>query len=692
MPLSDNERLGCYAMLRSLWNTGSDYLEPFERMLVSILNQHTGTNITIDIACKEFMDTWRISVPRMPMIHLFSRLNNRGIVQKRRNDQRYIIHKDRIEANDAVNTKDMLLMTDRFESIVNECCSFCLNQTPSIPATTDQIRRELTSFLAQQSIDLVLQNNIHNHEAFDASQSFYRVGLYIKHLNANDPGKLRFLNSIAVGHILCKCLFLDGKNVNTLSDLTIYLDADIKFILLGIDPLERTDDYRKLISELHNLGATLKVFQHNIDEVNIGLDSAITWINSPDYNPALASKTARFFVEKNVNIAQIEIIQSSLISTLSTEYYISVESASYDADLNPFNQNEETIQQIIREKYIESANGHTYDADDRSIRRDAMSVNQIYRRRCGASSPNLQECKYVLVTTNVSLAKAIKIFEKKEHFSENCIAACITDALVGTLVWLSQPTKIEEESYAKLNALARASFMLSETEIVEFSKQIDEARKRGVISDKECYFLRTAQVSREMLKKLSNGIPTKIDETTPEDVLKMVFAENEAKTRAGIEAEYKAIIDTQKQLSAAEIQEQKNARIDELRELKNEKTIRLQELNRKNTKCRSIIVLIRCIIAAVVIALLAFPIIQFYKKEWFLGAIGCIPVFAGVVFIIIRIVIDKKLDFGIIIDKLLSVFLKSKNKELLFYKKEIEKIEKELSGIDEKIMHLEENR
>lgn len=688
MSLSNSERLGCYAMLRSLWSTGSDYLSSFERMLVSVLKQHVGVNITIDAARKEYLETWKIDVPRMPMIHLFSRLSNRGIVRKRRNDQRYIIIRDNISEKDAVSASDVSQMTDRFESIVNECCSYCLNHVPSIQATPDQIRRELTSFLAQQGTDLVLHINNHIIDAFDTNQSFYRVGLYIKHLNANDPGKLRFLNDIAVGHILCKCLFLDGESVNTLSDLTIYLDTDIIFILLGIDLLERTEDYQRLVSELHGLGATLKVFQHSIDEVNIGLDSAIAWINSPDYDPALASKAARFFIENNTSVAQIEMIQSSLISTLSSRFDISVETASYDTALTPFNQNENTIQEIIRKNYIESSTGRTYDADDRSITRDAISVNQVYRRRCGASSPNLSECKYVMVTTNVTLAKAIKDFEKNEHFSENCIAACITDALIGTLVWLSQPTRIEDESYSRLNALARASFMPSENEIAEFSRQINDAHKRGAISDKECYLLRTAQVSREMLKRLSNGIPTKINETTPEEVLKMILAENEAKTRKGLEAKYNEMINTQKMQSVEAIQAQKNARAKELKDLKQEKKIRLQELYRQKATCQKSIKTIRWIIAIAVTGLFAFAIIKFCSKEWFWGVIGSLPMFGSFVFVVIRIIIDKKFDLNLIIQKLLSVFLKSKENKVLAVNNDIWCLEEELGVIDNKLSQL----
>ncbi len=688
MPLSENERLGCYAMLRSLWNTGSDYLAPFERMLVTVLRQHAGNNISIETATKELYSIWRIDVPRMPMLHLFSRLSNKKIVEKRHNDKRYIIHKENIRSSDAVNEKDVSAMADRFESIVNECCSFCLNQTPSIPATIDQIRQELTAFLSQQSIDLAIHANSIS-GGLSASSSFYRVGLYINHLNTNDRGKLKFLNEIAVGHILCKCLSLDGVQVQSLNDVTIYLDADIIFILLGIDTLERTDDYRRLITDLRNLGASLRVFQHNIEEVNLGLDSAIAWINSPDYDPVLASKAARYFTEKNASIAEIEFVQSTLIQTLESQFGISIETASYDASYNAFNHDEKELQRIINKKYIETANGHPHDADSRSIQRDATSVNQIYRNRCGASSPNLSECKCVLITTNVTFAKAIKDYEKAAGMSENSIAACISDALVGTLVWLYQPTRIEEESYARLNALARASFIPSEAEIAEFTKQVEEAHKRGSISDAECYFLRTAQVSREMLKKISAGMASKITENTPEDILKMILAEGKAKAREEIAEEYAEKLETQSALDNAEIKKHKIARLDELRELRREKAERMQDFEGQISKYKKSLKRTRILFAAFIAIVSIFAIVMFCKKEWFWGVVGGIPVIGTLGYIVASLIADKKLDLHYSFEKMLSTLQKKKTAQLTLCNDQVTDLNSVIAEIDKKIEQLE---
>jgi len=690
MPLTSNERLGCYAMLRSLWNTGSDYLAPFERMVVSVLRKHKGSNITIDVASKELFEIWKIDIPRMPMMHLFSRLSAKGIVTKRHNDKHFVIHKECIRDNDAINENDVNQMADRYEEIVNECRSFCLSQKPSIPSTNNQIRNELAGFLSQQATNLAISTNNRGPAANEAGQSFYRVGLYINHLSASDPGKLRFLNDIAVGHVLCKCLALDGERIQSLSDLTIFLDADIVFILLGIDFLERTDDYKRLVNELRDLGATLKVFQHNIDEINIALDNAIEWVNSPNYDPILASKATRFFVEKNMSVSEIELIQSTFTRTLELDYGITIEPANYDANYNNFNHNEGEIQKVIRNKYDEILSDHVSDADSRSIQRDAISVNQIYRRRCGINNPNLAECKYVLITTNVSFAKAIKDYEKTIGLSENCIAACITDALVGTLVWLSQPTRIEEESYARLNALARASFIPSEAEIAEFSKQIGEAYKRGEISESECYFLRTAQVSREMLKKVSIGTPTKINETTPEEILKLVFAKGEEKVRKEITAEYDEKLTAQKKISDIELQKQIDARIKGLRELKQEKETRLFELKVKKKKCEKVLLRERILFAVIIVALLVFACNKLSKKEWFWGGVSILPVVAAVVFVIINIITQKQFNLEFIIQKALLLFLKKKTEELAMLDTMIGNINESIENINIQIEQLEQ--
>lgn len=689
MPLSDNERLGCYAMLRSFWNTKSDYLAPFERMLVSVLNKHKGNHITIEEAIKEIMVIWKVDVPRMPMNHLFSRLATKNILTKKHNDRRYLINKDSIKSNDAVSESEVSSLANRFERIVIDCQRFCLSQSPSLPATPDQIKTELISFLSQQSISLAINANHQSYIVSNSGHSFYRIGLFIDYLRENDSGTLHFLNDIAIGHILCKCLLLDGSPVESLSELTIYLDADIIFILLGIDSLGRTDDYKRLFKDVRDLGASLKVFQHNIDEVNIGLDSAITWINSPDYDPSLASKAARFFVDNNGSVSDIEFIKSTLILTLRTEFGITVETASYDADKNPFNHDEKKIEETIIDKYIVSANGAPIEVDLRSIQKDAISINQVYRNRGGIKRSNISECKCVLVTTNVTLARAVKDYEKQEGYSENCISACITDALMGTLVWLSKPTRIEEESYARLNALARASFLPSEAEISEFSKQVGEAHKRGVITDEECYFLRTSHVSNEMLKRISAGTPSKINETTPEEVLKMILEKGKALAKAEATAEYNEKLNEQKSLSSEAIRVQKSARLNELKELQHEKEERMKHFVALKEKTTSTLKIWRCVFAISIIVPSVFSLVMFCRHDLFWGIIGGIPVIIAIILFAISIVAKKELNLFVVTELALSKLQKKYVNNLKLCDNEIDRLKNDINDIKSRIAYIE---
>ena len=531
--LTCNDQLGCYAMLKSLWIDGNDYISPFERMLVTLLQKRTITVIrSVDSLCAAFYDMWKIELPHMPMLHILGRLQTRGIIERPKHSSTYSVNFGKITVSDTIDEAKLSQLEDKFESIVNECLTFALTNFPQITSTQDQIRGELISFLSQQASDLAI-NGIKSTSVGKTSKNTYRVGKYIEHLQNNDKGKLQFLNDIAVGHILSRCIEIDKTSSGSLHGLTVYLDTGFIYSLLGIDLIDRRSVYENLVANLHQMGAVLKVFQHNIDEINYGLETA------------LASKTSLYFRDTGASISDIVEIQTTYIATLKIRYHIDVDGGAYLPSQDAYNHDEKAIEEAIIKEYSASHEGIRPINSD-NIALDAKSANKILRYREGISSPNLAECNYVFVTTNVSFAKSIKSYERTMRFADNCIAACITDSLIGTIVWLNQPARILEDSYARLVALAHAAFIPSEKTLSEFSKQLTAAKLKGTITPELCYHMRTAPTVRNILMDICAGNPSNVVESTPEEILKQIHDEGLEEGRTQTEVEYQSLLQNTK--------------------------------------------------------------------------------------------------------------------------------------------------
>ncbi len=142
---------------------------------------------------------------------------------------------------------------------------------------------------------------------------------------------------------------------------------------------------------------------------------------------------------------------------------------------------------------------------DFTIQRDIKSISAVNKLR-GRKKPNiLKEAGYILITTNSSLAYANKCFEIEEYGKNFFIPVCLTDIFIGTLIWLEQPSRVEELNKKKIIADCFAALKPNRILLKKFLDEVETLRKNQEITEDDYYLLRSSSLVRESLTEKTMG-------------------------------------------------------------------------------------------------------------------------------------------------------------------------------------------
>lgn len=162
----------------------------------------------------------------------------------------------------------------------------------------------------------------------------------------------------------------DYKNCSA----NVFLDTGFIFALLGIGSKDRSENFKKLFSDMIHLGMKPAIFQHTYSEIAGIIDTARNWIGNNKYNPALASETAYFFVTNGWSYQGATELLGDLKRTLTEDYRIKIDTTPYPRMEDIHTKYEADIKQIIIDEYC--SNNANFSAKDKeyTIDQDARSL------------------------------------------------------------------------------------------------------------------------------------------------------------------------------------------------------------------------------------------------------------------------------------------------------------------------------
>lgn len=372
-------------------------------------------------------------------------------------------------------------------------------------------------------------------------------------LNArqNDATQFAALVGIAAGHILANTIsFPKIENYKgKLRDLRVYLDAPLIFQALGLATTEEELAAKDLLRLLNDQQVTTLVFQHTLEEVNGILENAMRWLdNLAAYDPSRASRALRFFVERGAKPSDVEEIIAKLavlLKSLKVEVAPTPgpqEHARYQIDENDF-------EKLMARNY----RGTVHPA---TVLLDIKSIASIYRLRRDDLPRSIAQTKYILCTTNQTLAVTAREYEERWTQNNFFVPACITDVFLGTLIWLQSPSTAESLNSARLIADCQIAMEPSSQLLAKYAGAVESLRVRGKITADDYLLLRTSRVARQLLERKTLSDPDNFSIKTAEDILleiKAVIRYEEQSRANAVIAEVKADLFRVQAVSEAEV-------------------------------------------------------------------------------------------------------------------------------------------
>lgn len=499
-----------------------------------------------------------------------------------------------------------------WRELKREFDNYCRGRVPQV---SEQVSEQVFENLIFQLIDSFGVKSIIDNEWIveEADNSIsYHWHRFIKDLPCYNSELFNFVAYLSASKAYKEALFFSGDQDAQYDGLNVYLDSPMIFAVLGMDSIERTEAYKKLLADILSKGCNVFVLDNCFEEVSGIVDRASGWATSSAYDISKANKVAKYFHDSEMPHNDIIEYCQNLEDKLN-ELGITVKRTNYDGLSNSFQEDETTLFEMVKKKYLEHQMNLSQEKIE-SINCDIKSIVMVYRERKGRTATRIQTCADIMLTTNGALANVCKQYEASKSIQSGHIPACISADLFGAILWLNSPIASFEYQKKKILADCYSALQPSKQLLSEYVNSLESAFKNGEIDEKKYLFLRSHSVVVDSLMDITKGDYACFDDHTYVEV----YEEIEARARKEYFDEKSSHKDTIARLVKSEEEkketiEQLNSLSREFEEFKEKQRIKEEEYYEKKCKIWSDI----CTLVVVALPyVVIFTWTEFYKAKY----------------------------------------------------------------------------
>ncbi len=493
--INTEKLLNSYALVRSSW-IKDDFISSFIPLAATIINNKNYDYIDVEEFCKDFSEEYGIEMPTHPAIKLLSLMQKGNMISFVEDAKRWKPNYDELSKTN-IGSESSILMSN-FDEILNDLSVF-FKDIHHKSLTIEQCRNYFYEFI-QSNSDFVFKS-ISEATNSNIGSEHRIVADYILNISKTAPDKMSTIKQISIGRLLVDALRMEETHneKNNFKNVTIFLDTRIILNMIGFYGEYREKSYTDLIDKLHDNKASLKVFRHTWDEINYILKGCEEWIESPEYNPELASSALRYLKTASKDKKYVQGLIVSLDAKFK-KHHITIEDFSIEEDNYKYQIDRIELKNQIESCYRKN-NIEITERVDKTIECDIKSIEAIYHIRKEETTTFLNNTRAFLLTTNRNLVYASKLFSKK--FYGEALHSCIGDISVGTYVWARAGISYCEGIIeTKLISDCSVAMEPSQHAIVKFCSCIDELKEKNEITEAEYIALRCYGLNTEIAKPI----------------------------------------------------------------------------------------------------------------------------------------------------------------------------------------------
>lgn len=393
------------------------------------------------------------------------------------------------------------------ELLASEFRSYTQTQF-SIDWTEDYASDVLAAYLSRFSIECLAafeRNSSLPTVPKVGEQSLFVANTFIDECIKKRPDALERLMVLVKGTMLANALLCPDLDYvqKKFNGVTFYLDTPLIMPLLGLDNDPRIDGIEDMVSLLHESGGRVAVFHHTLDEVRGVLDYYEAHIRDPRaQHYRMAAMRAAGTTASDIHLA------SEKIDEIFVKLHIDVEHpVPYIRD---YQIDEKVLDKVLYDDIpYRTSRGRDFDVN---------SIRCIYTLREGRRPRRLEECKAVLVSSNVQLAQTAYDFGRDNESSRE-VSCVVTDFTVVNLAWLKSPFRHESIPFKEVVAASFAALNPPEALWERMLDVSDRLRESGQFSQRDHELLRSAPIVKRELMNLTLGSESAFSRETAEEIL-----------------------------------------------------------------------------------------------------------------------------------------------------------------------------
>lgn len=522
-----NKSLTVLSALRSFYNAG-DLNDAFCCVIVSVIDEKYdySTSQIVELIKSEYgfdipLDVIRTLLKRMKRINYVTFLSIKDDFSK-------CIRLTNYGSEKKIQIVESIKESERENnSLVENIKNFYSQKQKYL--SNNEISEILNNFIEQNSYDatMVLERERKN-DIFD-SESYTLMYDYFIYSEKSDPLSYGHIKSILYGKLVSLAFLQRKMDVKAKFDnLTIYLDSNIVFSLMGYHADFFNASVKELISVIISQKIRLKIFSFTRDEIAAKLRGYLK-NNQQYFSNIKVDSIYQVLKRKGLTTTDVILLLENLdeeIEKLGIEIDYSIKGDDLISDV------ETTDSKILVYKPLSVSS---------SVKHDLSAINAIKKLR-GRPVYLLEKSKFIFLTADSKLSAYD--YCEHEHKHQNTFPEVIYRSELASIFWFKD-LKFSDNAYIH-NFLANYARkkLISNFLWSKFISEIKKSKERGQINDEEIELIISQKETEKILHEKGEA---GIDE--------VINSENVLRSKAhNIELEKKAV---DSQIKAETLQKEK---------------------------------------------------------------------------------------------------------------------------------------
>jgi len=450
-----------YSAIKSFYDSGHDILGVFANLVLFSFRDNTETSKSISEIKDKFKSSLSIDIPLDVLQTILKRLKRDNLVSYESFNSVCLTTsgKDKIvyieeHYNTALREKNALISDLRKYIYEKE----------NIDLSNDAISTAFDNFI-EIGFSYIFLNE---RDATNKDRNSNFVYHFFLKCRDSDPENFERLKSVLYGKIISNTLLKkEYENKGRIKNLTIYLDTNIIFSLLGFHEEIHNKATKEAIDMIKQSGCDLKVFSFTKDEIVHKLEGYIKEYNF--YSSKIPVDSIYFHLKrkgfsKEKIISFIEEIELELEKyNISIDYSFSVEELTFN-----------------EEEKISKLGTYKKDSFIETLKNDISAILGIYKIR-GGKKYSLEKSKAVFMTADKSLS--LYDFEEHEHKKSITTPEVILRGDMVSLFWLRGESNSDNVFLSNFFSFYTKESFITKKTWNSFISTLKEKIKSGDISE-----------------------------------------------------------------------------------------------------------------------------------------------------------------------------------------------------------------